>query len=295
MKVEKMVYGIYPKKESLRRKISEWERGIISSEKISEALQEEKDRISDFFSRNNIDYYTDPLFNWYDIFRPLSITVDDIELGPLTRYLETNTFYRQPIVSSIKGLRRDVRDFSEIEDSLPLPLFKIDNGSKAFFPSPYSFYMMSVHKPGITLEKFSESILQVYEKILSEYKTRDVALYEALPYNSTDLGFFDGFNGKFNVSLITRGRIAEKNFQGIRNPFASIVTEKDYLDVAKGHSRIPGLKVVDVFRTKIETPEEIAGKIGDEENILVTTADYMDFLPENVAGKKVEVIGKIGE
>lgn len=295
MKVEKMVYGIYPKREVLRHKISEWERGIISSEKISEAIQGEKDRISDIFSRNDIGYFTDPLFNWYDIFRPLSIIVDDLELGPLTRYLETNTFYRQPLVSSIKGLRKGVRDFSDLEDNLPLPLFKIDNGSKTFFPSPYSFYMMSVHKSGITLEKFSESILQIYEKILSEYKTKDVTLYDALPYDHTDLSFFNGFNGKFNVSLITRGRIEEKNFQGIKNPFASIITEKDSLNVAKKHSRIPGLKVVDVFRTKIETPEDIAARIGDEENILVTTTDYMDFLPENIAEKKVEVIGKIGE
>ena len=44
-----------------------------------------------------LDYLSDGLLNWQDIFRPFDEAARGLEPGPLTRFLNTNTFYRRTL------------------------------------------------------------------------------------------------------------------------------------------------------------------------------------------------------
>ena len=86
-------------------------------------ITEEKDQFYKMMRVNKVDYYTDPLFNWQDIFRPLVASIDGISLGPLTRYFETNTFYRKPIVNEVGNVKNSL-DVDGSEYNIPGPVYK---------------------------------------------------------------------------------------------------------------------------------------------------------------------------
>lgn len=114
MQIDKLVYGIYPKTNELRLHIGRWEKGKIPDATLNENIESEKAMFYDLLKEGSIEH-TDPLFNWYDILRPVSLIVDGIDLGPLTRFKETNSFYRMPVINNISGISIDPKDFFSFE------------------------------------------------------------------------------------------------------------------------------------------------------------------------------------
>ncbi len=293
MRIKTMVYGIYPKNENLRKKLSQWERDIISGKEICEAIDAEKRRIYELFQDNGITYYTDPLLNWYDLFRPLALSMEGIELGPLTRYLETNTFYRKPVVNSIGGIKADPKDFFELKENPPLPLFNPDKNTFLFFPSPYTFFKMSTIPDRLDFSKFSHSILDNYKKIARVFGIQKIVLFEAVPYVNDDISFLSDFAKEFSVTLITTGKLTENNFNKFSSTLESLITDPEYLDIAQKHSRIPGMKFIDAHRTALEKADKLEN-FENYDDLILTTNDYLDFLPESIANSKVELLGTAG-
>ncbi|MCW6168998.1 MAG: hypothetical protein LVQ96_03830 [Thermoplasmatales archaeon] len=294
MRIKTMVYGIYPKNENLRKKLSQWERDIISGKEICEAIDSEKRRIYELFQDNGITYYTDPLLNWYDIFRPLALSMEGIELGPLTRYLETNTFYRKPIVESVGGIQADPKDFFELKENPPLPLFNLDKNASLFFPSPYTFFKMSIVPDELDFLKFSRSILDNYAKIARVFGIQKIVLFESVPYGNDDISFLSDFARNFSLTLITTGNLGENNFKKFDSRLESVITDTEYLDVAQAHSRVPGVKFIDAHKTAMEKADGLKN-FENYDDLILTTNDYLDFLPESIANSKVELLGTAGD
>lgn len=75
-----------------------------------------------------LDLFSDGMLSWQDLFRPLAEVADGLEARPLTRFLDTNTFYRAVLVDGEPRLRT------------PLPAPDLPAGRwVGTLPSPYAF------------------------------------------------------------------------------------------------------------------------------------------------------------
>ncbi len=294
MKIEKLVYGIYPKTNDLRLHLSRWEKGLLPDSTINNEIIKEKEVLYKAYENFNITY-TDPLFNWYDILRPIVLLTDNMEAGPLTRYKETNTFYRMPIVHEINDISIPPENFSPLNENPPLPLY-IEKGENfnAFLPSPLSFYKMS--KVDMKYEEFQEKLLNIYKNILKSFKTKSLVIYETLPLQKDDVLNLSQLTDKFSVKLVTTGRIYKSNIQGNLH---SVICDDEYenIEISKSISRVPGIKLINGYNTRLESVDninKILGKIGSDE-VILSHKEYLDFLPRIIADKKVELMSRVGE
>ena len=297
--IKGLIYGTYPKNDELRIKIGRWERGVIKGQEIEAEISREKKVKTELF-RNTGSDYTDPLFNWYDIFRPFTCATDGIAPGPLTRYKETNTFYRLPEVDHVGRMKVNPSEFNEIEENPPLPLFQgnSDPNYFAFFPSPFSFFKMSKVKEEATVDQFTKGMISIYSDIMKSYGFKNALLFESLPYQGEDLSLLLPFIEKFRTILVTEGNLKFADFTPLGKKLHSIaVTPEDRnMEIATKHSSIPGIRAIDSHNTKIEEPGAVKQNALDEaektgaDSIYVTFNDYLDFLPDSIAAKKLEMI-----
>ncbi|MCL5782655.1 MAG: hypothetical protein M1476_01940 [Candidatus Thermoplasmatota archaeon] len=304
-KLLKLVHGIYPKTEKLRVRIGRWERGIMPAKDLNDLIQDEVDSFEKNALDLNIDSYTDPLFNWFDIFRPLSVIAKGIELGPLTRFGETNTFYRLPELKGELGMDAKPSEYSEIEENLPLPLYHVGDFSRAvaFFPGPETFYTMALDIAGKGFEAFSGDLGKYYSSIISSFRFRKLLIFEAVQLKSPQpLAFYSHLPVE-NTILFTTGPLNDGLFSGIKGKFHSILSTPagNNLEIAAKHSLIPGVEILNGNNTKLENPVEVRSKLlelGTKYNLdrlYVTNTNYLDFLPRPIADRKLEILSKVGE
>jgi 5-methyltetrahydropteroyltriglutamate--homocysteine methyltransferase len=125
--------GIYARSEELVRATRDLDRGRATEEAV--ATQQEADLRAFLYAQREagLDYFSDGLLNWQDIFRPFDTAAEGLHPGPLTRFLDTNTFYRAPAVET--GRPR-------LSEPLAEPFFRIADLPRSRWvttlPSPHS-------------------------------------------------------------------------------------------------------------------------------------------------------------
>jgi 5-methyltetrahydropteroyltriglutamate--homocysteine methyltransferase len=299
MKIKKLVYGIYPRSDKLRLAYGRYERGKETLEDLRKLIYEENKK---FYSlTEGIEYVTDPLFNWYDIIRPIALSIDGITLGPLRRYFETNTFYREPVIKNLGKLKLDPTGKETFEDNPPFPMFhRYGEEHIPILPSPYSVYSMSKFEKNIDIDQFISHTLLIYSDILTKFNSTQVVIFSPFSDSGEKYKIYKDFCAKNKVILVTSNKLSEENFEGVNFKFESIVVpdSKD-LQISQKYSNIPGIQILDSHNTKIETREEISSKLKEIESthklesIVVTHKDYMDFLPRIIADRKIEILKEV--
>ncbi len=293
MEVEKLVYGIYPKTNELRLHIGRWEKGRIPDASLNSEIESEKRSFYSTLNENSIEH-TDPLFNWYDILRPICLMTDGIDLGPLSRFKETNSFYRMPVINYMGGLTMDPADFSPLNENPPLPLYVPDgNHFNAFLPSPLSFYKMS--RTTLSYDKFQAGVEKLYREILGQLKLRKVVIYDPIPYGEKDVLDLSSLS-EFQIRLVTTGKLYPGNIKGRLYSIISDYTQENF-EISRLNSAVPGVKLIDGYSTKMESVvgiNKILDSI-DADRVIVSHREYFDFLPRMIADRKIELISGIGE
>lgn len=301
----KMTYGIYPKTEKLRIRIGRWGRGVLAANDLEALISDETAEFQEKARKAGISLFTDPLFNWYDIFRPLSVLAGGIELGPLTRYGETNTFYRLPEIRGSLKLSAEPQKYLEIEDNPPLPLYHTDQGSDqmAFLPGPETFFHFCGNIAGKDFGSFSSDLGKYYSEILSRFKFTKNFIFESVPIKHADFsGFYASVKPEKTV-LFTTGFSGEGAIASAGSKFHSVVTgaNADEFSIATAHSEVPGVALVDARNTKLEDEEQLKAKLleyadrNEVNRLYLTHTNYLDFLPRQVADRKLELIGRTGD
>lgn len=296
VKLERLVFGIYPKSEHLRIRIGRWQRGEVSSREIMEIIGSESSEFISMIRNEGIDHYTGPLFNWFDIFRPFFTILDGVHPGPLTRYLETNTFYRIPEISGRISLKAPIDAEMESVEGLPLPLF--NSGSNCIFlPGIKSFYDMSSR--GSKSEKeFYREMLEVYGLIMAGSGGKKLFIFETTEPGNFQYSSYEDISPSENIILYLNSAVSADNLASLSGRMFSVVADgsSSSADLSRHHSRMAGLKVVDAHSTKLESHEEIMGIVEDfGSDALLTTNDYMDFLPRKIADLKIRALGKVSK
>jgi 5-methyltetrahydropteroyltriglutamate--homocysteine methyltransferase len=88
--------GIYPRSEALVQATRDLDRGRTSQEAVDEQLRRDLEELVSVQQQAGLDLLADGMLRWQDLFRPLLDTTEGLETGALTRFLDTNTFYRAP-------------------------------------------------------------------------------------------------------------------------------------------------------------------------------------------------------
>lgn len=286
MIVRKLVYGIYPRNERLRLAIGRYERGGMDKEDLAKVINEEKNNFYELMKSEKIDFFTDPLFNWHDIFRPLAANIEGMSIGPLTRYFDNNTFYRKPIVNHI-GKLQDIfhpKSFGEYE--LPYPAYSIPESSNytVFLPGIGTFYNLSESK--MEWRNFRENLVDLYNEIILKNKGKTVFFYEPSP---RELDIYSSFKEKVIIGLPRK--VSDLSLRDV-NVF-SIVGEDIFTN--SKHCEIPGIPVLKAKTTRLE--ENLIGSLkpysNDFPEVIITHDDYLDFLPRKISDLKVKTLGGV--
>jgi len=125
--------GIYARSEELVQVTRDLDRGRATEEAV--AAQQDADLRAFLYAQREagLDYFSDGLLNWQDIFRPFDTAAEGLHPGPLTRFLNTNTFYRAPAVEMERP---------RLIEPLAEPFFRIGDLPRsrwvATLPSPHS-------------------------------------------------------------------------------------------------------------------------------------------------------------
>jgi 5-methyltetrahydropteroyltriglutamate--homocysteine methyltransferase len=103
------------------------DRGRTAEDAVAEQFERDFRQLLEVQQQAGLDLVSDGMLRWQDHFRPLAEAADGLDARPLTRFLDTNTFYRAVLVESEPRLRA------------PLPAPALPAGRwLATLPSPYA-------------------------------------------------------------------------------------------------------------------------------------------------------------
>jgi len=121
--------GPFPRPEALVQATRDLDRGRIPLEKGEEAFSQAEQEVLRVEADLGLDATTGGYLRWQDLFRPFSRLWTGVTTGPLTRFFETNTFFRQPVLEA-----RPRPGNGSLAEWLPR-----GPNARAILPGPYTF------------------------------------------------------------------------------------------------------------------------------------------------------------
>jgi 5-methyltetrahydropteroyltriglutamate--homocysteine methyltransferase len=101
--------GIYPRSDELIQATRDLDRGRTAPGAVDEQAERDFRELVAVQEQAGLDPLSDGMLRWQDLFRPLADASEGLEARPLTRFLDTNTFYRALLVDGEPRLREPVR------------------------------------------------------------------------------------------------------------------------------------------------------------------------------------------
>ena len=137
--------GIFPRSEALVQATRDLDRARTSREAVDAQVQADRDELVRVQQEAGLDLISDGMLTWQDLFRPLLESSDGLEPGPLTRFLDTNTFYRAPHAGTAAP---------KLSASLDSP--EIPGPRVVTLPSPFAL----AEGTGVTPQVMADSVLK---------------------------------------------------------------------------------------------------------------------------------------
>lgn len=148
MEVHASLTGPFPRSEALVRATRDLDRGRATEEAVSRLYRSTEDELLQLEKRLGLAPQTGGYLRWADLFRPFALHWSGFEVGPVTRWFETNTFYRQPILHAPPE-----RTPGRLAPWFPAANPALSAGrAKAILPGPYTFAGMLDNRSGETPE-----------------------------------------------------------------------------------------------------------------------------------------------
>ncbi|MCI4331562.1 MAG: hypothetical protein L3K19_06925 [Thermoplasmata archaeon] len=160
MIVRTSLTGPFPRSEALVAATRDLDRGRTTPQAVDELFSSTEREVLQLEERLGLDVVTGGYLTWQDLFRPFAETWTGFTVGPVTRWFETNTFYRQPILHAPPE-----RVPGAVAARLP-PGARAGGPKKAkvIFPGPYTFANALENRSGET----TESLVHRLGKLLAE-------------------------------------------------------------------------------------------------------------------------------
>ncbi len=128
------VSGNLPRTQELIAKTRAYDRAKLSDEELEAAYLEATKRVIEGQAKAGLSHVNDGLLKWQDLLRPFSQGLGGVEVGPMTRWFNNNTFYKVPLVKGPITYKGPVTEGLGYRRLLP-------KGAtlKAVLPAPYTF------------------------------------------------------------------------------------------------------------------------------------------------------------
>ena len=130
MDVKAYQHGIYPRSEAAVQATRDEERGRTTTGAVDSVFEEDRRGYLELQREAGLDYISDGLLRWQDLFRPLVEGSSGLDARSLVRWFNNNSFYRAPEPDGSPSFRQ-------------LPGYVLENGIPeprvASLPSPYLF------------------------------------------------------------------------------------------------------------------------------------------------------------
>ena len=289
--MEAFAPGIYPRSEELVQATRDLDRGRTTQEAVEAQVERDLEQFVAVQQDAGLDLLSDGMLRWQDLFRPLIEAADGLAPGALTRFLDTNTFYRAPHVDGEPRLTEGLGE----RYVAPLPSERL-----VTLPSPFALS----HGTGISPREVAEGILKpqieataaelvvLSEPFLAREQDPDVdslaAALEVL-HGGAPLALWVTFG---DAGPLLRRGLAELPVDGIGIDFYSTSAA----DVPEGFSKHLLAGVLDARNSVLEDPREIAAFAAQlEERVerlaLVPNGD-LQYVSEPIAREKIARLGQ---
>jgi 5-methyltetrahydropteroyltriglutamate--homocysteine methyltransferase len=284
------VPGIYPRSDALVQATRDLDRGRIAPAAAAAQVAADLAELVAAQEEAGFDLLSDGMLAWQDLFRPLVEDSQGLEPGPLTRFLDTNTFYRAPRPNGAPQLIAPSAE--AFAATLPGPRL-------VTLPSPYAFAQAAGVDPGLiassilapALAVLDAELVVLSEPFLARRSDADLdALGNALEHLSGRLPLV--LQLTFGDAGPLLERLVDLPVEGIGVDF--YLTSLDA--VPAGFPKLLLAGVVDARSSAIEDPETIAEFATrlrartDGEIALVPNGD-LQFVSEPVARRKLAALG----
>lgn len=280
--------GIYPRSDALVQATRDLDRDRTTPEEVDARFAADLEELVTAQQDAGLDLLADGMLRWQDLFRPLVEAAEGLEAGPLTRFLDTNTFFRAPHATAARPKLE-----APLDERYVAPL----TGPRVVtLPSPYAFsrgtdltataFAKGVLKPQI--EALDAELVVLSEPFLAREDKPDLdevaSALETLedgPALALQLTFGDA------RTALEHG-IADLPIEGIGIDFYA--TRVKDIPVGMGKRLLAG--VVDARSSALEDPETLAGFAarldarGIAEIDLVPNGD-LHFVAEGIARQKL--------
>jgi 5-methyltetrahydropteroyltriglutamate--homocysteine methyltransferase len=276
--------GIHPRSEALVQETRDLDRGRTTQEAVDQQIERDLAELVAAQQAAGLDLLSDGMLRWQDYFRPLLEAADGLETGALTRFLDTNTFYRAPKATGEPRLSQPLDE----RYVAPLPGPRL-----VTLPSPYAL----AHGTDISPKTMAESVLK---PALDGLDADLVVLAEPFEPSLEDLAeALEALAGGPRLALwlefhdagpaLARGA-ADLPVEGLGIDFYATHVEA----VPAGFDKLLLAGVIDARSSVPEEPREIAAFVErlDVERIALVPNGDLQYVSQPVAQEKLARLGK---
>jgi 5-methyltetrahydropteroyltriglutamate--homocysteine methyltransferase len=166
--------GPFPRSEALVAATRDLDRGRIAPDAVQELFRTTEEEVVRLEQRLGFDHLTGGFLRWQDLFRPFAETWNGFTVGPVTRWFETNTFYRQPILHAPPE-----RVANAIAERLsPAARAPGAGRAKVILPGPYTFTGLLDNRSGETFEGLVHRLGRLLSEELRELKAAGYSTFQ---------------------------------------------------------------------------------------------------------------------
>jgi 5-methyltetrahydropteroyltriglutamate--homocysteine methyltransferase len=297
------ITGIFARPKNLIQATRDFDRRRLTDQELEQVRQAAVKEI--IALQEGFEYVTDGNLLWQDLFRPFTKGVG-IVAGPLTRFFETNTFFRRPIIlQPLKFRPREIDKFFYFE--------LLPHNRKVILPGPFTFLHLSENRyykkdfiiaiakmlkgvvrhlvqKGVMAIQFSEPYIAYFGKNLTKHKLANAKrAYQIIAEGK----------GKAEIILATYFGDFSPVTQLLEFPVDSIVIDLTSTSVKnlrfKTTKKI-GLGCIDATNSLLENPKVTIKLVNDLikrlklKRFFICPNCDLDFLPYSVAEKKTAIL-----
>jgi 5-methyltetrahydropteroyltriglutamate--homocysteine methyltransferase len=287
------VPGLYPRSEALVQATRDLDRGRTTEEAVDEQVDRDLAELVAAQQQAGLDLLADGMLRWQDVFRPLVEAADGLETGALTRFLDTNTFYRAPSASAAEPRLREPLGERYIA-ALP-------GARLVTLPSPFALAQGTGLLPKTMAEGALKPQLDALDAELVVLEEPFLAREDNPDLNGLEEALQKLQDGPKLALWLTFGNAQRLLEQGLADLPVDAIGIDFYATpataVPQGFDKLLLAGVLDARSSVLEEPREIAAFVeqlrgrGVEEIALVPNGD-LQYVSEQVAREKLARLGK---
>ncbi len=191
--------GTFPRSEALVAATRDFDRKRITASRLVQIRHAQQDEVLSLQKKLGITPLSDGMLNWQDIFRPFAEICSGIQPVTLTRFADTNTFFRQPkITGAVRYAGKHVSEYF-------LGMHKKGEW-KATLPSPFFFARVADDRHYSSVRKLAFSFADSLAHLIIHLKKAGYSSFQLYdPY----LGYLGATPGELRLVTDTTNHLIE--------------------------------------------------------------------------------------